>query len=51
MAPFYFASIVIHVENDEGKAGIGYDMIIVDDLMVQLYLSEHLRVKSCNGVA
>ena len=32
-----------HVDNDEGKSGIGYDMIICRDLMVQLGLTADFK--------
>ena len=45
--PFYMLELSIrniiehqfHVDNDKGESGIGYDMIIGRDLMVQLGLS------------
>ena len=44
----YFPSIkiklhLLQVDNNEGESGIGYDMIIVCDLMVQLGLLDNLR--------
>ena len=32
-----------HVKNDKGKSGIGYDLIIGRDLMVQLGLSANFK--------
>ena len=32
-----------HVDNDKGESGIGYDMIIGRDLMVQLGLTAHFK--------
>ena len=32
-----------HVDNDEGKSGIGYDMIIIRDLMVHLGLTADFK--------
>ena len=32
-----------HVDNDEGESGIGYDMIIGRDLMVQLGLTDNFK--------
>ena len=32
-----------HVDNDKGESGIGYDMIIGIDLMVQLGLSDNFK--------
>ena len=39
-----------HVDNNEGELGIGYDMIIGSDLMVQLCLTADFSVKSFNGM-
>ena len=43
-----FSSIKIfnqrfHVDNDKGKSGIGHDMIIGRDLMVQLVLTDDFK--------
>ena len=34
-----------HVDNDEGESGIGYDMIIGSDLMVQLGLTADFKIQ------
>ena len=40
-----------HVDNNKGELGIGYDMIIVRELMVQLGLTENFKrqVLQCYG--
>ena len=48
MTEFYISKIIehqFHVKNDKGKLGIGYDMIIGHDLMVQLGLSADFKRK------
>ena len=32
-----------HLDNDKGESGIGYDIIIVRDLMVQLGLTDEFK--------
>ena len=34
-----------HVDNDKGESGIGYDMIIGRDMMVQLGLTTKFRIQ------
>ena len=45
--PYFSSSKIIEhhsdVENNKGESGIGYDMIIVRDLMVQLGLTANFK--------
>ena len=46
MLEFYIRKIInhqFHVNNDKGESGIGYDMIIGRDLMVQLGLTAYFK--------
>ena len=46
MPEFYGSKIInhrFHVDNNEGESGIGYDMIIGCDLVVQLGLTDEYK--------
>ena len=48
MPDFPSSKIILHrfhIDKNEGKSGIGYDMIIYRDLMVKLGLSSDLNCK------